>query len=342
MLTTHNFAPFTIGTRTSGHQILVLEGSRRAKGTGFESVRGSRAVSRRHTKTEEKRVFSGGTDTSFRKTSSRDTYSSREGGGVKTQNSYDSAEQEDGAQFKGVEIEPCDHRYSGCLVMCLRGYQFPNSRSQLFLTCKEGEWEMEGTEWATIPNCEPICLPACQNNGICVAPNQCNCPDNFSGPQCQYEKKPCLNFPPIPFNSRRSCRKKADRRYVKGYMLGVALFLVQRDTGSRMVQECTNTICKDGTWVPTRPEWVSIPDCLPICEPACENGGVCLSLDVCLMSSRVPGCSVSILCTDSVDTFTCSVSCPNRMTFEQPPAAIYILSLLHWGVHSNCAAMCSK
>nr|CAD7397465.1 unnamed protein product [Timema cristinae] len=291
--------------------------------------------SRRHTKTEEKRVFSGGTDTSFRKTSSRDTYSSHEGGGVKTQNSYDSAEQ-DGAQFKGgchsrpvtpnnTKIQ-CAHN-SGCLVMCLRGYQFPNSRSQLFLTCKEGEWEMEGTEWATIPNCEPICLPACQNNGICVAPNQCNCPDNYSGPQCQYEKKPCLNFPPIPLNSRRSCRKKSCTiSCAEGHRF---------PDGSGV----TNTICKDGIWVPTRPDWVSIPDCLPVCEPACENGGVCLSLDVCQCPQEFRGaqcqylkdvCTPSKLnfnggysCTDSVDTFTCSVSCPNRMTFEQPPAAIY-------------------
>lgn len=51
-----------------------------------------------------------------------------------------------------------------------------------------------------------ICLPECQNNGICVAPGQCNCPENFSGPQCQFENKPCLNYPPMPQNSRRLCR----------------------------------------------------------------------------------------------------------------------------------------
>lgn len=51
-----------------------------------------------------------------------------------------------------------------------------------------------------------ICLPECLNNGICVAPDQCNCPENFSGPHCQFENKPCLNFPPMPMNSKRSCR----------------------------------------------------------------------------------------------------------------------------------------
>lgn len=34
-----------------------------------------------------------------------------------------------------------------------------------------------------------VCLPACTNNGICVAPGQCKCPQNFMGPTCQHEKK---------------------------------------------------------------------------------------------------------------------------------------------------------
>lgn len=49
------------------------------------------------------------------------------------------------------------------------------------------------------------CTPPCQNNGICVAPNQCNCPENYQGSQCEFAKLPCLNYPPMPKNSGRKC-----------------------------------------------------------------------------------------------------------------------------------------
>lgn len=54
------------------------------------------------------------------------------------------------------------------------------------------------------------CSPPCQNQGICIAPDQCSCPDQFSGPQCQFQNKPCLELPPMPHNSRRSCRTKQE------------------------------------------------------------------------------------------------------------------------------------
>lgn len=56
-------------------------------------------------------------------------------------------------------------------------------------------------------------------------------------------------------------------------------------------------ICKDGNWQPTKENWVTIPDCegkdeneqiqstehlfLATCDPPCENGGNCLSFNVC-------------------------------------------------------------
>lgn len=52
-------------------------------------------------------------------------------------------------------------------------------------------------------------MPPCQNLGFCLAPNVCNCPDGFEGPQCQYAKsKPCLDKPPTPMNSRVVCNEK--------------------------------------------------------------------------------------------------------------------------------------
>lgn len=94
-----------------------------------------------------------------------------------------------------------------------------------------------------------MCLPACQNNGICTMPNECNCPENFSGPQCQFEKKPCLNYPPLPMNSRRTCSStQCTITCMKGH---------QFPDGSAI----TNMLCKDGTWMPSRADWVTVPNC---------------------------------------------------------------------------------
>ena len=36
----------------------------------------------------------------------------------------------------------------------MSGYMFPNGEKQLFITCQEGEWQVENAEWEVIPHCE--------------------------------------------------------------------------------------------------------------------------------------------------------------------------------------------
>lgn len=45
-------------------------------------------------------------------------------------------------------------QYSGCRANCIANYQFPNGETQLFITCENGEWQVKGTDWKTIPACE--------------------------------------------------------------------------------------------------------------------------------------------------------------------------------------------
>lgn len=56
-----------------------------------------------------------------------------------------------------------------------------------------------------------------------------------------------------------------------------------------------NLVCRDGVWVPGRAELAALPDCEPICEPDCLNGGKCLAPNMCQCSSlyRGPLCQYS-------------------------------------------------
>lgn len=126
-------------------------------------------------------------------------------------------------------------------------------------------------------------MPACQNNGICIGPGQCTCPENYVGPQCQIKKELCLQKPPLPSNSKLQCSSTSCTiTCAKGYRF---------PDGT----SATNLICKEGDWVPTRPELAVIPDCQATCTPSCLNGGNCLSFNVCQCppTFRGPQCQYS-------------------------------------------------
>ncbi|XP_043682227.1 hemocytin isoform X2 [Vespula pensylvanica] len=216
---------------------------------------------------------------------------------------------------------------SGCIASCEYDYNFPNGVDQLAVICNDAKWHVVGTEWSTIPHCEPICMPDCQNNGICVAPHQCDCPENFSGPQCQFENKPCLDFIPLILNSHKRCNSK--------FCTISCLENFVYPDGSAVA----NLVCKNGNWVPTRTDWVSIPDCIPVCNPPCQNGGNCLPRNVCQCPQEFRGpqcqyttdvCSAEklnfnggIYCTSSGYINSCTLNCPLGIDFEFLPAAAY-------------------
>ncbi|XP_056642321.1 hemocytin [Diorhabda sublineata] len=217
-----------------------------------------------------------------------------------------------------------------CSIRCFEDHEFPDGSQEIYIECQNGNWVSHANKWETIPDCRPICILSCQNNGICWKPNECNCPENFSGPQCQYENKPCLNHSPMPKNAKRSCNSK---QCTVTCMTGH-----QFPDGSAIA----TMTCKDGLWVPTRDKWVTIPDCQATCDPPCLNGGNCLSYNVCQCPQDYRGsqcqylasvCSPKLLdfnggynCSGNADTFSCSVSCPTGIDFEFPPAPVYTCS----------------
>lgn len=53
-----------------------------------------------------------------------------------------------------------------------------------------------------------------------------------------------------------------------------------------------NVFCKNGSWTPGKAEWSTVPDCKPICNPLCLNGGNCIGYQKCQCPTdfRGPNC----------------------------------------------------
>nr|XP_034840347.1 hemocytin-like [Maniola hyperantus] len=172
------------------------------------------------------------------------------------------------------------------------------------------------------------CEIECKNNGICVDTNTCQCPENFDGKYCEFEKKPCLTYPPLPENSNRRCSSDyctitcmAGHKFVDGTTVA-------------------DMRCSNGQWTPTRADLTSIPDCVPECDPPCLNGGACLSVNMCQCPKdyRGPQCQYSASvcdfrslgfnggyqCFGDADKFSCKLTCPSSAWFSSPPAEAYV------------------
>ncbi|KAF6208903.1 hypothetical protein GE061_014645, partial [Apolygus lucorum] len=217
---------------------------------------------------------------------------------------------------------------NSCTATCMASYTFPTGESEINVICHEGRWVLQGTYDTTIPSCSPVCLPSCENGGVCSSPNLCSCSGNFYGPYCQYERKPCLEYPPLPMNSGKSCNDKMCKiQCIGGYVF---------PDGSTS----TELHCKEGEWEPLRRDWVTVPDCQPVCIPPCQNGGICLGMNSCQCPQEFRGsqCQYSASSCDvrnlgfngnykcssdsGMETLECTLRCPEGMKFAQEPQII--------------------
>ncbi|XP_041977645.1 hemocytin isoform X2 [Aricia agestis] len=172
-----------------------------------------------------------------------------------------------------------------------------------------------------------MCEVECQNSGICVDRNTCQCPPSYTGRLCEVEIKPCLDFPPLPANSARSCSSE--------------MCTITCNEGHKFFDgsSVANMRCVEGQWRPARADLAVLSDCEPQCDPPCLNGGVCLSVDTCQcpVDFRGPQCQYSAnacdvrklgfngayRCFGDSEKFSCKLSCPNGASFNGPAAELY-------------------
>ncbi|CAH1404838.1 unnamed protein product [Nezara viridula] len=214
-----------------------------------------------------------------------------------------------------------------CVATCYEHFVFPSGETSLNFACQGGLWHFGGVVGGTIPHCNPSCIPQCQNGGSCISPNTCTCPETYYGPYCQYEKKPCFDFPLTPMNAHKVCAADSCTMVcVDGHTF---------QDGSSVA----TVVCKEGEWVPARKEWLFVPDCLPTCSPTCQNGGICIGHNFCECPQdfRGPRCEFpkeacdprklgfngSYKCSGDDLQLKCYLSCPVGMKFSNPPASVY-------------------
>ncbi|XP_067647324.1 hemocytin isoform X2 [Eurosta solidaginis] len=175
-------------------------------------------------------------------------------------------------------------RDNQCELSCPAQYTFPDGTTLLKLVCMSGSWIIRDSDVTTVPPCQATCMPPCENNGICIEAGICKCAENFYGPWCQNKKSFCGGKPPIPKNSRVSCSNNiCNAQCMMGF---------QYPDGSTI----TNLECIDGVWLHKKTRSPKPPDCGPICQPACENGGQCISFNVCQCAQQYRGdyCQYSV------------------------------------------------
>uniref|UniRef100_A0A1I8MML0 Hemocytin n=2 Tax=Musca domestica TaxID=7370 RepID=A0A1I8MML0_MUSDO len=175
-------------------------------------------------------------------------------------------------------------RNDQCEISCPPYYSFPNGKTNLKMVCIGDSWIIRDSEYVEVPPCQATCNPPCLNNGICIEAGICKCPENFSGPLCQHKKSVCAAKVPVPKNSKVSCMNGiCNAECFRGF---------QFPDGSSI----TNIECINDQWIHKKTGLTKPPDCGPICDPPCSNGGRCISFNVCQCAKNYRGdhCQFSI------------------------------------------------
>ncbi|XP_068216971.1 uncharacterized protein [Palaemon carinicauda] len=154
-------------------------------------------------------------------------------------------------------------------ITCKRGYSYPSGDSSMVFDCLEGNWDFRTKKpQPCIPNC--ISTP-CVNGGTCIWPSTCQCPDEFTGSQCEKEKCP---LPPKYMHNAIGNLSNPEE----------LIYTIECYKGYEMIthKSSLEVKCEEGIWqFPKGLQDGHFIDCRPVCTKPCFNGGRCAAPDLC-------------------------------------------------------------
>ncbi|XP_068215535.1 LOW QUALITY PROTEIN: uncharacterized protein [Palaemon carinicauda] len=184
---------------------------------------------------------------------------------------------------------------SKATVTCKEGYIAKMTEKELSLNCDHGEWKLPPS--TEEPICQPSCVPPCDNDGECTAPNTCTCKPEYYGRVC--EKKRC---PTVPEAARNS--------YVVDRYSWRCTHLLLRWVHNEHGNNEVPMKCVEGQWftIEPKPRKVESLECKPFCAQMCLNGGTCMGPNLCDCNGRYAGrycqhlrCNDTLVTDDNAD-----------------------------------------
>ncbi|KAK1805472.1 hypothetical protein P4O66_019772, partial [Electrophorus voltai] len=168
-------------------------------------------------------------------------------------------------------VDECVSYNAGCEQVCV------NHAGSFNCACRSG-FEPRTDEPT---RCQPVCEPPCQNYGVCVAPNTCDCPAGYPGPGCL-----AMCSPPCAHGG--TCLRWNTCLCPPGWTgegCHTAMCELPCGNGGRCVAPHTCQCPSDYTG----------PQCLsPLCTPPCLNGGRCVDINTCICSGDWQGARCQI------------------------------------------------
>jgi hypothetical protein len=169
--------------------------------------------------------------------------------------------------------------------------------------------------WTGIDCTVPVCSSPCGSNQVCTSPNTCTCKPGYEGPSCNTPQciQNCYNNGTCSAPDTCSC--------ANGWF----------DTNCT-TPVCSRTCANGGNC--TAPNVCVCPsdwqgeDCrIPVCEQECKNGGYCTAPNTCI-------------CPPQWINYDCSVPVCTQGYFKRNPTEfpnhLYSTNLRHWPMYRPC------